>query len=66
MTRVLAVTAVMAMLGAMLLVTGCTRTPGYNAYGRYQGTSNSSSPSDAAYDRLKSTEKDDWYKDREM
>lgn len=66
MTRVLAMAIVVAMLGATLLATGCARSPGYNAYGRYQGTSNTSSPSDAAYDRLKSTDKDDWFKDRPM
>jgi hypothetical protein len=48
----------------MLLASGCSQSPGYNAYGRYQ-TQNSNS-SQAVYDRLKSTDKDDWFKDRPM
>ncbi|MGE5537134.1 MAG: hypothetical protein ACM30I_00840 [Gemmatimonas sp.] len=53
------------VLGMFVLsIAGCDRRPGYNAYGRYSG--NSSSSSEAVYDRLKSSDKDDWFKDRAM
>jgi len=64
MTRWLGVGVAVATIGGMLLASGCSQSPGYNAYGRYQ-TQNSNS-SQAVYDRLKSTDKDDWFKDRPM
>jgi hypothetical protein len=64
MTRWLGMTAVVVTLGGTLLATGCEQRPGYNAYGRYQGTNANSS--DAVYDRLKGSQDDDWYKDRPM
>jgi hypothetical protein len=60
--RWLPATVAIVGLGAMCLATAaCQRQPGTNAYGRYQSKSNSS---DAVYDRLMSSDKDDWFKDR--
>ena len=62
--------AVIALGTILLAMAACERQPGSNAYGRYQGasssSSNSSNSSNAVYDRLKSTDKDDWFKDRPM
>ncbi|HTI87694.1 MAG TPA: hypothetical protein VL966_13900 [Alphaproteobacteria bacterium] len=64
MTRWLGLAVAVATVGSMLVATGCSPRPGYNAYGRYQNQNSNSSQ--AVYDRLKSTDKDDWFKDRPM
>jgi hypothetical protein len=61
MTRWFGLTMAIIICATLLAsVTGCERRPGYNAYGRYSGTS------DTTADRLKNYEKDEWYKDRGM